>query len=953
VHSDFRILGAVEVLQEGDPIDLGSPRQRVLLARLLINPGRVVTTDRLIEDLWSGDPPETARHALHVYVSRLRKALGPSCDKLESQAAGYLLNVEPDELDAARFERLAIEGRASRARRDPDTASAVLHEALGLWRGPALADVADEAFAREEAVRLEELRLATLVERIWADLDLGRHGALVEELHDLVVQHPFREAFWEQLMMALYRSNRQADALRSFQTARTTLAEELGLEPGPALRRMEQRILSQDPTLELDSGERAVSLLSYLPMQRTSFVGRVRELAQGTELLETSRLLTLTGPPGSGKTRLALRLAADHRLEYPHGSFFVPLAAVSDVRLVDSEIARALDLGQVVSESALDGLKAFLRDRRSLIVLDNFEQIAGAAPLIGELLDAAPGIKIVVTSRSSLGLSGEQEFPVPPLGIPPLDNLPDVEELAMYDAVALFVARSRASDPNFDLTSANATAVAGIAARLDGLPLAIELAAARIKMLPPLDLLSRLERRLRVLTGGAADTVDRHRTMRNAIAWSFDLLDPEERMLFRRLGVFVGGFTLEAATAVVDLPDIDIFDSVGSLLSGSLLQRPVDVGQARFAMLEMIREYALEALRLAGEEQEFAGRHASYFLRLAEEVEPQLARDPTGLAVQRLSLEVDNIRGALRFAVEADDPDLGLRLASNIWRFWQASDQLTEGRGWLDGLLEHSGGSAEARARGLTALAGLAYWQADYDEAFTRYSQALELYRSIGDRANEADTLYGMSLAANWRQDLDTGERLAAEARSVFEELGSREGVGRVLMAQAFSLWRRREFAAAQTLLEESLVIARETGDQALAVTEQVFLAGVTYHQGDRREALRIVLEGLEEAAHMQNVHVTVWFLDFVAAYAAPTAPEAAVRLAGAVDALRQEAGGGILPETIDIEDARSAAARALSNEGVEEAWLAGRRMSLAQALEEARELERLVPDPDVPGGMV
>jgi len=607
--SDFRILGELQVLQDGHPVDLGSPRQRALLARLLVA-GAGVTTDRLLEDLWPEDAPEPARHALHVYVSRLRGALGADGARLQRQGSGYRLTVATDELDASRFEGLAGEGRAARTRGDPETASTRLEAALDMWRGPALTEFADEPFAREEAGRLEELRLTALEDRLWADLELGRDGELVDELDGLVSEHPFREAFVEQLMLVLYRSGRQADALRVYQTERATLAEELGIDPGPALRGMEERILRQDPSLGTTSGEAPSSRPDQLPLQRTSFMGRQRELTLGAKLLARTRLLTLTGAPGIGKTRLALRLAADHQSEFPHGSVFVPLAAVSDSRFVIDAIARTLGLRETKDESPLDVVKAHLRERYLLLLLDNFEHVIGAAAQVGELLDVAPDLKILITSRSRLGLSGEQEYPVPSLGLPPLDPALSAETLRSYDAVGLFLTRARATDPGFDLDAGNAAAIAGITLRLDGLPLAIELAAARVRLLPPQELLGRLERSLNLLTGGPADAEERHRTMRDAIAWSYDLLEPEERSLFRRLGVFRGGFTLEAATRVAERPDAEIVEGVDSLLAKSLLYRPVDIGRARFSMLETMREFAVAELASAGEGQEISARHA-------------------------------------------------------------------------------------------------------------------------------------------------------------------------------------------------------------------------------------------------------------------------------------------------------------------------------------------------------
>ena len=287
---DVRILGGLEVLQDGIQIDLGPPRQRVLLARLLINPGETVTADRLLEDLWPGDVPDTARHALHVYVSKLRAALGPDRERLTRRNSGYRLSIEPDELDATRFVAQVAEGRASLDRGDPETAHAQLEAALGMWRGSVFADIADEEFVRSEAVRLNEVRLVALEQRVAADLELGRHGVLVEELRDLTTRHPFRERFWEQLMLALYRSGRQSEALRVYQTARSQLAEELGIEPGQTLRRLEEQVLAQDPSLDLPHTLEPSVAPNNLPLLRTSFIGRMQELELGSELLAGSRL---------------------------------------------------------------------------------------------------------------------------------------------------------------------------------------------------------------------------------------------------------------------------------------------------------------------------------------------------------------------------------------------------------------------------------------------------------------------------------------------------------------------------------------------------------------------------------------------------------------------------------------------------------------------------------------
>jgi predicted ATPase len=623
--------------------------------------------------------------------------------------------------------------------------------------------------------------------------------------------------------------------------------------------------------------------------------------------------------------------------------FYVPLAAITNPRLMAGTIARVLGLREVQGETALYSLQAFLRDRRALLIFDNFEQILAAAPQVGQLLDAAPDLTIMVTSRAPLGLAGEQEFQVPPLDPPPVERLPDLEELATYDAVALFVARSRGADPNFELNTGNAAAVAEITTRLDGLPLAIELAAARIKLLTPHDLLQRLEQRLSLLIGGPTDALNRHRTLRDAIGWSYDLLDPEEQALFRGLGVFVGGFTIAAAAAFANIPEPQALNGIESLLSNSLLYRPVDVGEARFAMLEVIREFALERLNAEGETREVAERHAHYLCRLAEEIEPQLSHDPNGAGLQRLASEVDNFRAALRYALEAGESDLGLSLAGCIWRFWQSSDQLTEGREWLESLLAQQEASPAARAKGLTAVAGLAYWQADYDGALAGYEEALDLHRALGERYDEADTVFAMSMTASLNNDVKAGERFAEEARSIFEQLGSREGLGKVVMAQGYARWQRRDYEGALALYREGLAIARECGDQALASTLPVGIAALIFHLGGRNEALTRILAAVEESTRLRNAHIAVWALDLAAAFCAAAAPEAAVRLAGAVDSLRSEAGGGFLLESLHIEDARSVAASLLAPETLERAWAEGRAMTLDQAVQNARDLERLI----------
>jgi predicted ATPase len=447
------------------------------------------------------------------------------------------------------------------------------------------------------------------------------------------------------------------------------------------------------------------SLRNNLPPQSTPLVGREREVREVCERLrqEDMRLLTLTGPGGTGKTRLALQAAADLLDAYRDGVFFVSLATVTDPDLFFKEIAGALDLRESGDVPLKDLLKEYVGRRDLLLVLDNFEQLLSAVPLVGELLSAAPRLKVLAASRIPLGIYGEHEYAVPPLAVPDPERLPGLEDLSQYEAVRLFIERAEAAKAGFEITSENASAVAEICARLDGLPLAIELAAARVKLLPPRAMLGRLGRRLKLLTGGARDLPERQRTLRGAIEWSHTLLDEGEKTLFYRMAVFSGGRTLEAVEAVCDaqgdLP-IDALEGVSSLLDKSLLrQEEGPNGEPRFIMLETIHEYARERLQESGEAEEIGRAHAGYFLALAEEAELELTGSDQAEWLERLEVEHDNMRTALRWSLEGEDPGLGLGLASALAHFWLVRGFWSEGRGWLEEVLAGNAGTRPKRGR--------------------------------------------------------------------------------------------------------------------------------------------------------------------------------------------------------------------------------------------------------------
>ncbi len=902
---EFRVLGGTAAFSGGDALPIPAAKQRALLAVLLIHRSEVVAPDRLLDAVWGEEPPASGLKTLRYHISKLRQALGPCGEAVAFRNGGYVLDVPAESLDSERFEDLL--GQAQNAlSSDPDRAALLSARALELWTGSAFADCAYEEFVQSEVRRLEELRLAAIELHNDAELAAGRADTLVPDLEALVVEHPLREALWAQLMYALYQTGRQPEALRSYRRATEGFAE-LGTVPSGDLDRLEELILLRDPALDegwpMSSESTSGEAPTVLPPERTPFVGRTAELRIGTDLLSLVRLLTVLGPPGAGKTRLACQLGAENGGRYRHGVFFVPLAAVDDAVLVEPAIAQVLGVRGGPEQSTHESLVRYLQDRSLLLILDNLEQISGVGPIISELLDAAPQSTILATSRVPLAIHGEQALPIGPLDVPEAGASADIAGVLRHDASALFVARARAADPTFEVTDENANDLAHIVRELDGLPLAIELAAARIKMLGPAAMRGRLDRQLDLLTGGPQDVVDHHQTLRSAILWSYELLDEKEQRFFRSLGVF-HGFSLEAAAVVTDLSDPEVFDEVASLLDKSLVYRDDADGWPRYALLESIREFARGELEANGELRSCSERQATYFAQLVGEYGPMLTTAGQKEAIALLTREIDNIRDALRFATDAEQPDLGVEIADHTWRLWDGLGQADEGRQWLCGLLGMPSLSPAARARGLWALASLQYWHADYKAAWASYEEALALFRSLGDSSSEAYTLYAMSMTATWDGDGKLGEELAIEALELLQSGGASDDGGLMLMARAWATQRRGRFVEARPLWDQALSRARHLGDEHLVVTQLIGIAVNEFHIGDRREALRVALEALERAFSIRNMQVTVWALDVVASLAVQVKPEVALRLAASVEEVRRTIGGGMPVEPLDIERA-------------------------------------------------
>ncbi|WP_370945132.1 BTAD domain-containing putative transcriptional regulator [Amycolatopsis sp. cg5] len=864
------LLGPVRLTAEdGTPVDIGGVRLRMLLARLALAAGRPVTSEALTDGLWGAELPSDSANALQSLVSRLRKVVGTG---IESTTGGYRLDLPAEKVDAHRFETLAARGKRELTAGRAAEAAAVLAEALALWRGDALADVADAPFARAPITRLTELRDTATEDLFDARLQLGAHAEILADLETASAAHPLRERLAGLRMRALSSAGRQSEALAVYETLRATLADELGVDPSAELQQTHLAVLRGEVTAPAKAAD-------HLPTRLTSFVGREDELKLLTELLSGSRLVTLVGPGGAGKTRLATETVAKHPANARGRVWFAPLAGVRDPADVADAVLAALGLWdiRIASETRKppkDPAKRIveaLSGGDCVLVLDNCEHlIDAAARFADQLLGRVPGLRILATSREPLAIEGETLCSLGPLAVPG-DRL-TVAEATELSAVRLFVDRARSVRPGFELTESTVDAVAEICRRLDGMPLALELAAARLRSMTVDQIAQRLDDRFRLLTSGSRAALPRQRTLRAVVEWSWDLLDDAERTLARRLSLFGAGAGLAAIEAVCagdSLLAEDCVYVVGSLVEKSIVDAYVaDNGDPRYRMLETIRAYAGERLAEADEVEQTWSAFTTYHAELACEIEPKVRTADQLSAIAVYDVEQDNIMAALRHAIDTADAPRACDLSVSMFWFWilrghneRALSTMSELLPLRDGMPRDAAASisafhamnlsipivpdgldvraiidecvdsgAYARFPGLSiALPMLAFFTHDLDLAMR------EVKRSIGsdDPWARAAGHWMESFILNDRGDVEGGYRAQTRALELFQEIGDRWGTAMTLGMRAEALSQAGDGAGAIQIYEQGLALALELNSDDDIIQQRWRLALERARAGD------------------------------------------------------------------------------------------------------------------------
>lgn len=928
----LKILGPVRLRVEGRELAVSGAKARAVLAALALQVNRAVSIDRLIDDIWGDNPPQTARNAIQVYVSAVRRGLAPVADRfrLESRPGGYLLAADPQQIDWHRFEELVAEARSAQHYGDIAAVAKRLRVALALWDGPALADVGAARLGEVAGARMEEARLTALADRIDADLALGGSD-LVGELRELVARFPLHERFAGQLMLALYRAGRRGDALSLYQDTRRRMIEEIGLEPGDQLHDVHQAIL----TGEVVTGRTATSSMRPRDSRTSSdFVGRWTEIAELTQLLRERPLVSLVGAPGAGKSRLAAELSRRIDGEYSDGCWRIEFDGVNDPELVPTAVADAMGIGIRAGATPIEDLRSWLAGRDLLLILDNCEHLRTAcAALIAAIQTDKSALRILATSRQPLTAPNETVYRLQPLPVPTAISTA-IREIGQAESVELFCLRAKAIRPQFQLTEETAPTVAAICRTVEGLPLAIELAATRLGVLSVTELATRLTDQLGILNARADQRQPRLRSLRATLDVSFALLTDEERQFLAELSVFVGGFTVDAEEAVATDPqDATPLDALQELVDRSLVIVDMQEDETRFRLLEVVRQYAT---RLLPESvlAEVGNRHVCYFHNLAGRAREE-RRERRQYWLWRLNLERRNLHAALEWALRHDQLTLALKLVASLSWWWMNTPR--EGLHWCRRVLSASGGAAQSdRLSALLSAAMLASY-ASHEEGVRYAREAYEFASATGDLLGQVRALQQISDIAYEQGDLrlagesadraldavvglddpyalgrcqltvaynhlaevrtEAARRAADESAAAFRTAGDKgaRAEARLVIAEALTLDER--FSDADELLERIMIVFRHDDSREYLARAATLLAWIRQHGGRSTDAEQLIAEAFEIHADIAQTWAVAHDLDIVAVIRADQqrCAESAVLL-GAAEAIRAEMGARLVP---------------------------------------------------------
>lgn len=891
----FEVLGPLRVQRDDETIPLTSGRQRALLANLLIAAGNVVPTDRLIDAIWGDALPANPANTLQHGVAQLRKLLEPGRSRSDpprviiSEGAGYRLDLNGHTADMEQFQAALDSGREALEGGEARRAVDILTAALAVWRGPAYADFTYADFARAESERLDELRIQGRELLVDARSVAGGPASVVADLEGLVVEYPYREGLWSRLMQALYQTGRQAEALRVYAQAGRVLGDELGIEPSLELQELEEQILLHDPSL---APTQPRSPRHNLPAVKTSFIGREKTLDQVLQYLRTARLTTLLGPGGSGKTRLAIEAAHRSVDGFADGVWLVRLDDLADGELLVATVGSVVGMPEDRDKAVIETLTDHLAERRSLLILDNCEHLIEAvAALADALLAACPSLVILTTSQEALNVTGEQRLVVPPLGLPGEQGSP-FDDLETVAAVELFLERASATNPDIDHSPASIAAISNIVQALDGMPLAIELAAARTDLLAPVEIARRLADRFEILDSGPRDVPRRQRTLHNTVEWSVGLLNPSERSCFARLSVFSGGFDIEAAAAVTGTDAAAALTMLGRLVQRSLVNRQPSVGgEPRFRLLETLRIHGTIGLERRADLDGTRDLHLDHYAERTLRYDEELSGSRQMAAYEALVADQDNLRAAMRWSIESGRQAPGMRIAARAGRFWDWRGSLAEALTWTNRFLDAVSDESVPDYSLVVAWAGYFAWElGDGDRSRDLVARAKRIATEQGNDHSRAVALSGQALHARVGGRAAEAVRLNDEVRRISAQIGELWLAAWADNHDGLSLLGVGDIDGAEEAGQASLSGFRDLGDRRASGWALTVLAQVAHARGDYPRVIELADEAMRVSRQVGDGRNAAWALELAAEAARASGDEAQARRfeADAADLLRE-----------------------------------------------------------------